>query len=59
MVTKQENTLLLTPIESSLCIVGSPSHEFIINAFYDEGTGLGPFEKFTTKLCIIDEINCK
>ena len=36
--------LLLTLIESSLCTVespqGSPCHEFIIIAFYDEGTGL-------------------
>ena len=34
--TKQENTLFLTRIESRFCIVGSPSHEFIIIAFYDE-----------------------
>ena len=32
--------LLLTQIESRLCIVGSSSHEFIIIAFYDEGAGL-------------------
>ena len=33
-------TLLLTQIESRFCIVGTPSHEFIIIAFYDEGAGL-------------------
>ena len=37
---KKENTLLLQRIETSLCIVGGPSHEFIIIAFYDEGAGL-------------------
>ena len=40
LITKQENTLLLTQIETSLCIVGSPSHQFIIISFYDEGAGL-------------------
>ena len=34
--TKQGNTLFLTRIEHRFCIVGSPSHEFIITAFYDE-----------------------
>ena len=27
-------------IESHFCIVGSPSHEFTIIAFYNEGAGL-------------------
>ena len=37
---QQENTLLLTQMESRFCIVGSPSHEFIIMAFYVAGAGL-------------------
>ena len=28
-------------IESCFCMVGSPIHEFIIIAFYDEGAGFG------------------
>ena len=39
-MTKQETTLLLTRIESRFCIVGSPSHEFIIILFYNEGARL-------------------
>ena len=37
---KTRETLFLTRIESRFCIVGSPSHEFIIIVFYDEGAGL-------------------
>ena len=36
LITKHENTLFLTRIESPFCIVGSLSHELIIIAFYDE-----------------------
>ena len=39
-ITKQENTLFPKGIKSCFFIVGSPSHEFIIIAFYDEGAEL-------------------
>ena len=32
--------MFLIRIESRFCIVGSPSHEYIISAFYHEGAGL-------------------
>ena len=44
---KTNEHTVFTRIESRFCIVGSPSHEFTIIAFYDEGAGLVAMDKQT------------
>ena len=55
LIPKQENTLLLTRMESHFCIVGSPFHEFVIIAFYDEEAGLVAVisQGNTSHLCLL------
>ena len=47
--------MLFTRIESRLCIIRSPSHEFIIIIFYNERAGLVALNIMALDLVISEE----